>query len=58
MTEEKKYCSTCWSKDKKSVEIIPSRDKHWETNICCAKCHAKATGCEECRISWERWERG
>lgn len=55
---EKKECSTCWKKGKKPVEIIESRDKHWETNICCARCHAEATNCRECRESWERWEKG
>ena len=42
----------------KVVEIVESRDKHWETNICCARCHAEATNCRECRESWERWESG
>ena len=53
---EKKECSTCWKEGKKSVEIIESRDKHWETNISCARCHSRATGCRECKESWELWE--
>ncbi len=44
------------SEIKKPVEIVKSRDKHWETNICYARCHAEATNCRECRESWERWE--
>ena len=54
---EKKECSHCWKKGKKPVEIVESRDKHWNTNISCAKCHGD-TGCKECEESWERWENG
>lgn len=53
---EKKECSSCWEKGQKKVEIIKSRDKHWETNISCAWCHYRTTGCKECKESWERWE--
>ena len=51
MTEKKEYCSTCWKKGKKSVEIIESRDEHWKDNICCARCHAEATDCKEYKES-------
>ena len=39
-------------------EIINSRDKHWDTNLVCAKCCAKANNCSTCRESWQRWENG
>lgn len=54
---EKRECPSC-KKNGYIVEIIDSRDKHWNTNLICAKCCSKANNCSICRESWQRWESG
>ena len=54
---EKRECPPC-KKNGHIVEIIDSRDKHWNTNLICAKCCTKVHNCSICRESWQIWESG
>jgi len=43
---ETRRCPNC------KVEILDSRDKHWDTNLVCADCCSKANGCAICKMAW------